>query len=68
MKSEEMIKAIKEADQTLINAEKVAYDLAMCLRSRLRNVNKRWWSGSEVLKDLKAELKDFDARSGSWKS
>ena len=57
---DEMCAAVADAKQTLRATDAVAHDLAKMLEGRLRHVS------SLQLTKLKAELKDFNAKTGVW--
>ena len=61
-KFDEMRQAVSEARQTLSAADDVANAMAILLEGRLRKVND--WN----LKKLKAELRDFNAHTGKWRT
>lgn len=61
MKLTDMENAIEEAETILRRADMTASKMARLLTGRLRKVN-TW-----ILKDLKRELKDFNAHTGEWK-
>jgi hypothetical protein len=58
----EMETAVAEAEATLSRADAMANKLARLLLGRLRKVN-----GYGVLKELKRELRAFDAGRQRWK-
>lgn len=62
MNYEEAEAALRATEKTLNVLDNFAGTLARLLMGRLRKVN----SGS-VLKALKAELANYDSRSGKWK-
>jgi len=57
----EMRSEVRNAKQTLDNADNVANEMAHILRGRLRKVS------PYVLKALKKELRSFNAHTQSWK-
>lgn len=57
----DMRREISAARRTLENADEVAQQLAYLLEGRLRHVNQR------TLANLKKELRDFNAHTGTWK-
>lgn len=59
----DMETALAEAERTLNICDSVATKLARLLVGRLRKV-----SSGHVLKQLKAELSNFDSRTCRWKS
>lgn len=60
-KFDEMSAALTEAETTIRAADNVANRMAYMLRGRLRRV------GVGPLKDLKKELRGFNAHTGTWK-
>lgn len=61
MNYDDVRRAVEEARQALRAADMHADGMARLLCGRLRQVN------SEVLKQLKRELHDFNAATGKWK-
>jgi hypothetical protein len=61
MKFTEMQQALNEAEAELGRADMLATDLAKMLVGRLRKVNRYG-----LLESLKAELKNYNARTGRW--
>lgn len=59
---DEMRRATQAAELQLIAADNTADDMVRILKGRLRKV--RPWQ----LKELKAELKEFNSTTGKWKS
>lgn len=64
-------KAMKQAQQT---AEHIDLEVGAMLRlsaGKLRQASKRspgkWSDTTEALRKMKAELRDFDSRTGTWK-
>jgi hypothetical protein len=62
-KLDEMRDAANEAKSTLAAADSVANTMAFMLRGRMRHV----WN-KDTLKRLKAELSNFNSRTGEWKA
>lgn len=62
MLTSEMRKVVSEAEITLCAADNMASDMAIILCGRLREVE--WW----VVRDLKKELKNFNAHTNQWKN
>ena len=62
MNFQDMYSAIRDAENVLQNADEHSTRIARLLVGRLRKVNSR-----DVLKSLKKELDQLDARSGQWK-
>tara|TARA_S200002703_G_scaffold56809_1_gene49557 strand:+ start:234 stop:422 length:189 start_codon:yes stop_codon:yes gene_type:complete len=60
-KWDEMKAAMEEARVQMNVADSMANEMARMLKGRCRKVNT--WN----LKDLKKELKDFNAQTGEWK-
>ena len=58
----EMEQAVREARETLSNADRVALSLARLLQGRLRKVDSKY-----VLSQLKRELHDFNSVTGKWR-
>lgn len=58
----DLSQALRHAADTMEEADRQSNWLARLLVGRLRKV------GSYYLKQLKAELRDFDSRTGRWKS
>lgn len=56
-----MYSAVKEAKQTLENADSLANEMASVLTGRLRKVNWRH------LDKLKKELTKYNSKTGEWK-
>ena len=54
--------AVSQAEAHLRMADMMANEMAKLLVGRLRHVD-----GYNVLKNLKAELKDYNAHTGQWK-
>jgi len=63
----EMKKALDEAEITLKSADSIAGDMAKLLVGRLRKTGNSYQSHL-ALKNLKRELKDYNIRTGKWKS
>lgn len=61
MKWNDIEETVEEARRTLRNADWLAEKIANHLVGRLKHVNGR------VLKQLKRELKDFNAKTEEWK-
>lgn len=57
-----MESALNEAEATLRRADMCSDQMARLLKGRLRKVR-----GYGLLKELKAELKDYNAHTGQWK-
>jgi hypothetical protein len=57
-----MTDAVNEAERTINYADKVAGRFARLLVGRLRVVDNDW-----VLKQLKTELRSYNAHTGRWK-
>ena len=57
----DMQQEIRDAEETLRNADKAANSLARSLVGRLRHCD------SWVLADLKKELRGFNAHTAAWK-
>lgn len=66
MNYREAQEAISDASNTLRRADEMANDIIKLLPGRLRKINKYY--SVEAMKDLKRELKDFNAKTGEWKS
>jgi hypothetical protein len=62
MNTDEMKRAISEAEITLRCADNVSTDMAQLLVGRLRRV--KW---CKTLKALKRELMDYNAVTGCWR-
>lgn len=58
----------KDAQQAVEAAEEHLKNIADTLVGRLRSVNrtKKWYT-TDILRNLKRELKDFNAHTGEWK-
>lgn len=63
MNLSEMQSAIREAEETLQNADKIRRQVANLIRGHLRSADIRGF----VLSELKAELRDFNMHTGKWK-
>lgn len=59
----EMHSAIKDAENTLKQADTACYKMAEMLSGRLRKVKPVY-----LLRRLKRELQDFNANTGEWKT
>lgn len=57
----DMRREIGKAKQTITNADNIADSIARILPGRLRHVS------SSTLRELKMELKDFNAHTFKWK-
>lgn len=65
----QMKQQIEDATRVLDAAEDCAFDLADMLRGRLRAVSKSdRWGRQDILRDLKRELQDFNAVTGTWRA
>lgn len=60
----DMREALNEAERTFFAAEHHATTMARLLRGRLRKVDSCY---RHVLAELKAELRNFDSRTGRWR-
>jgi hypothetical protein len=60
-KFDEMREAVCEAEHTLRAADDVAASMARLLVGRLR------FAGTDALRKLKKELREFDMVTGEWK-
>ena len=67
MKYQEMADAIRDAEETINQANRQMTSLAKLMKGRLRTVSNSW-QGAETLKALKRELSQFNASTGEWKS
>ena len=56
-----MRREISQAGNVLRNADNVANDIAQLLPGRLKHVS------ADTLKQLKTELKNFNAHTGKWR-
>lgn len=63
MNLSEMQSAIREAEETLQNADKIRRQVANLIRGHLRSSGVTTY----VLAELKAELRDFNMHTGKWK-
>lgn len=62
MNFDEFDAAVTDARQTLIYADRTVKRLAGMMTGRLRTVD-----STHILRQLKRELRDFDAVTGLWK-
>ena len=67
MKYYDMSEAVRDAEETLNQANRQMDSLAKLMKGKLRLVSNSW-QGSETLKSLKRELSQFNASTGEWKS
>ena len=59
-KWDEMMEALREAENTIIAADSIANGMARMLCSRLRNIN------PDHAANLKRELRNFNIHTGKW--
>jgi hypothetical protein len=64
MNFDDATKAIDYARSTVSQGDRVLRELARLLAGRLRVANVPTW----VLKELKAELQDFNRHTGTWRT
>ncbi len=60
----EMRNQIRKAEKTLENADACVGAMLPLIAGRLREAN--FWNSRDYLRKIKAELKDFDSRTGRW--
>lgn len=63
MNLSEMQSAVREAEETLQNADKMRRQMAAMLKGHLRSAG----INSYALSELKAELRDFNMHTKRWK-
>lgn len=63
MNFREMNEAVKDAEFTVCQADRVSGEMARLIVGRLRKSSASMW----VLESLKRELKDYNIQTGCWK-
>ena len=63
----EMREAVKDAEETIENSNRQMASLADLLQGRLRIVSNAY-NGDDLLANLKRELSQFNAKTGTWKN
>lgn len=67
MNYHDMEAAVRDAEETLKQANRQMTSLAKMMTGRLRLVSTSY-QGTEALKSLKRELSQFNASTGEWKN
>ncbi|MEO2140676.1 MAG: hypothetical protein ABGX63_00695 [bacterium] len=60
--------ALRQANHTMVAADRATAELAELLIGRLRQVNRdNLYNQTQILRKLKAELSQFNSRTGKWR-